>query len=54
MQVIDIGIAMCHFELACNEQQLKGQWVISEPDFKPKDEHTEYMITWEKTEVVHL
>lgn len=47
MQVIDIGIAMCHFELACIEQQLKGQWVFSDPNLKPKDDHTEYMITWQ-------
>jgi len=30
-QRIDIGIAMCHFELACNQIGLKGKWAINDP-----------------------
>ena len=26
LQVVDIGIAMCHFELACAESGIKGRW----------------------------
>ncbi|HNZ28550.1 MAG TPA: nitroreductase family protein [Candidatus Goldiibacteriota bacterium] len=30
-QVIDIGIAMKHLELACNELGIKGKWEFAEP-----------------------
>ncbi|MCT8138282.1 nitroreductase family protein [Anaerobacillus sp. CMMVII] len=46
MQLIDIGIAMCHFELACKETKLDGRWTISDPGHKPQNEHTEYIISW--------
>lgn len=47
MQLIDIGIAMCHFELACKERNLNGGWTISDPGLKLQNEHTEYIISWE-------
>ena len=47
MQLIDMGIAMCHFELACNEKNIEGKWVVNDPQLQVPDEHTEYMISWE-------
>lgn len=47
MQLIDIGIAMCHFELACKETNLDGSWSISDPGLKLPNEHLEYIISWE-------
>ncbi len=34
MQRIDMGIAMCHFELAATELGLKGRWVIQPPEIE--------------------
>lgn len=45
MQRVDMGIAMCHFELSAREQGLKGKWVYSEPSLE-LPEHTEYISTW--------
>lgn len=49
MQLIDIGIAMCHFELACNELNFQGKWIFAEPNIKLPNEHSEYMISWQIT-----
>lgn len=47
IQRIDMGIAMTHFELACNELNLKGSWkVLKHSEFKINDEF-EYIISWE-------
>ncbi len=45
LQRVDMGIAMCHFELAARELGLQGQWVIQEPCIE-KPELTEYSVTW--------
>ncbi len=34
LQNLDIGIAMCHFELTAKELGLGGKWEISEPDLE--------------------
>ncbi len=46
IQKIDMGIAMCHFELTANEVGLRGKWDINTPvpDDVPKG--WEYIITW--------
>ncbi len=44
LQKNDLGIAMCHFELAAKELGLKGGWVKEQPDDKP--EKWEYVSTW--------
>lgn len=46
LQRVDIGIAMCHFELTAREQGLFGKWVMSDPGITPLSEHTEYRISW--------
>ncbi len=46
LERIDMGIAMCHFELACEEHGLAGSWEIKEPDIGSMPELTEYLASW--------
>lgn len=46
LQRIDMGIAMCHFELTANELGLKGRWAVQEPAIEKPDELTEYSVSW--------
>jgi nitroreductase len=46
MQRIDMGIAMCHFELAARELGLEGHWLHDEPAITKPDELTEYTVSW--------
>jgi nitroreductase len=48
LQRVDIGIAMCHFELTANECGLGGTWEI-DPPLIPAPEGTEYITTWKET-----
>jgi nitroreductase len=43
-QKIDMGIAMRHFELACEELGLKGGWVVSKPELDAGER--EYVASW--------
>ena len=47
LQRIDMGIAMCHFDLAARQAGLEGQWVDSNPELPSMPERTEYTATWE-------
>ncbi len=46
LQRVDMGIAMCHFELTSREIGLAGHWIIDEPDIEKPDETTEYTVSW--------
>lgn len=47
MQRIDVGIAMCHFQLAAIEKKIAGHFERKMPDFEiPAD--TTYIATWMK------
>jgi nitroreductase len=46
MQHIDMGIAMCHFELACRNLGLEGGWAEEEPGLALPNALTEYIISW--------
>ena len=46
IQRVDMGIAMCHFDLAMSEQGVKGCWIKEE---KAPVSVGEYIKTWEKT-----
>lgn len=46
LQRVDMGIAMCHFELTARESGLRGQWSVAEPAIAKPDELTEYIATW--------
>ncbi|HYW82126.1 MAG TPA: nitroreductase family protein [Spirochaetia bacterium] len=47
IQRVDIGIAMCHFELAARELGLHGAWVLRPPRIETTDPLVEYAVTWE-------
>jgi len=46
LQRMDIGIAMCHFELTARQLGLTGGWLVAEPDIKRLDDNTEYIVSW--------
>jgi nitroreductase len=46
MQRVDMGIAMCHFELAARELGLDGRWLLQEPAIEKPDQLTEYSVSW--------
>lgn len=43
---IDIGIAMCHFDLTAREAGLKGDWKVLNPDLAPLSGEMEYVVSW--------
>jgi len=46
IQRLDMGIAMCHFELTARELNLPGRWELREPTIAKPDDRTEYTATW--------
>lgn len=46
LQRVDIGIAMCHFELTAKHLGLEGDWALDDPGIALLDKHTEYVISW--------
>ena len=46
LQRVDIGIAMCHFELTARELGLAGQWAVRPPSLSPPAGTGEYVVTW--------
>ncbi len=47
LQRLDMGIAMCHFELTAREMGLKGKWVVEDETNQFPDALTEYIVSWE-------
>ena len=46
LQRVDLGIAMCHFDLTARELGLPGRWVVEEPGIQKPDDLTEYVASW--------
>jgi hypothetical protein len=46
MQRLDMGIAMCHFELTAHEVGLEGRWVVAEPGIRTPGELPVYTASW--------
>ncbi len=46
LQRVDLGIALCHFELAAREAGFAGEWVLDEPDIGALPPGMEYTATW--------
>jgi len=46
LQRVDMGIAMCHFELAAREAGLAGRWVIERPSLGAASAGWEYTASW--------
>jgi nitroreductase len=47
LQLVDMGIAMCHFELSAREKGLSGTWELAKPDLDMGD--VEYIATWKES-----
>jgi len=47
LQLVDIGIAMCHFELSAREKGLSGIWEVVKPELDMGN--TEYIVTWKES-----
>jgi len=46
LQRIDMGIAMCHFELAAREAGLSGEWKALKPEIGSLPGEMEYVVSW--------
>ena len=46
LQRVDMGIAMCHFEMAASEVGLRGNWCIERPGIPRPQQGMEYVATW--------
>jgi hypothetical protein len=46
IQKIDMGIAMCHFEMSTIELGLKGKWASRDPGIGYTMDNLEYIISW--------
>jgi len=46
LQLVDMGISMCHFELSAREKGLAGTWEVAKPDLDMGD--AEYIATWKQ------
>jgi len=46
VQRIDMGIAMCHFELSALELGVSGRWEVREPAGTKRPQNTEYIVSW--------
>ncbi len=46
LQRVDMGIAMCHFELTAKELGIEGKWRISDPGNISTAQDTEYIVSW--------
>ena len=44
---VDMGIAVCHFDLSVKELGIKGNWIIKQDSPLNIDNH-KYVITWER------
>lgn len=46
LQRVDMGIAICHFEMASKESGFPGKWLFDEPNIGKLPESTEYVASW--------
>jgi nitroreductase len=46
LQLVDIGIAICHFALTANENGLSGVWTLKDPHMGGLAEKLDYKVTW--------
>jgi nitroreductase len=46
LQRVDLGIAMCHWELACQEVGLAGEWQARDPGIGAPGDALEYVASW--------
>ena len=49
LQRVDLGIAMCHFELVAREDGRDGGWLVADPGLPSPGPGIEYVATWRAT-----
>ncbi|MFW9922391.1 MAG: nitroreductase family protein [Candidatus Thorarchaeota archaeon] len=47
---LDIGIALCHFILTCQERNLRGKIIVEDPLIQSTPVNYRYITSWQKTE----
>lgn len=47
LQHVDMGIAMCHWQLGAQELRIDGRWTRQSPPPRLESEHAEYIASWE-------
>ncbi|MBE4907550.1 nitroreductase [Bacillus luteolus] len=47
MQLLDMGIAMCQFDMACKELSLEGKWIVEDPEMDLPNSNYEYIASWQ-------
>ena len=52
LQRIDMGIAMCHFEMTAKEQNLSGGWFETDTWSMPLPKKCEYIVTVEEAQII--
>jgi len=50
LQRLDMGIAMCHFELTAQAFGLKGKWIVEDGVAQHPEILSEYVVSWESQE----
>ncbi|MBN2441705.1 MAG: hypothetical protein JXJ04_10165 [Spirochaetales bacterium] len=48
VQRLEVGIAMCHFELTAKALGMQGKWVVTSPEIIVPDALTEYAVSWQQ------
>ena len=46
LQRVDMGIAMCHFELVARQSGLDGSWCVADPGLTLPGRGIDYTATW--------
>ena len=46
LQRVDMGIALCHWELALRDLGRVGKWLVEDPGLEVSTTETEYVATW--------
>jgi nitroreductase len=54
LQRVDLGIAMCHFELAAAEAGFDGGWIVEDPGVAPAAGAATYVATWRELRAEQL
>ena len=49
LQRLDIGIAMCHFELTAREAGLRGAWECDDPGLAAMEKDRVYIASWQES-----
>jgi hypothetical protein len=49
---LDMGIAMCHFQLTCEERNIHGQWEENRPGDPSLPAEFEYIVSWHGDDIL--